>query len=122
VGEPRESLLQELDHRERAGYERVELEVLVGGRARRAVTWIAAPGNPYDAGELELPRLAQLIARTAGPSGANADYVLLLEKALGELGARDPVVSGLAALLRQPDAQGRAESPLLASGPPENTT
>ena len=97
---PTEQLLRELDHRERAGYERIELEVLVESQALRAVTWIAQPGNPYDAGELELSLLADLIRRAHGPSGSNAEYVFLLEQALAELGAQDPAVSTLSALLR----------------------
>jgi len=100
VSEPSTALLRDLDHRERAGYERVELEVLVLGRPLRAVTWIARPGNPYDAGELALAELAELIRLAHGPSGANSEYVFLLERALDELGVADPAVSALAALLR----------------------
>jgi glutathione-specific gamma-glutamylcyclotransferase len=100
VGESSTELLRDLDHRERAGYERVELEVLTLGRPLRAVTWIARPGNPYDAGELELAELAELIRLARGPSGANSEYVFLLERALDELGVTDPAVSALAALLR----------------------
>jgi cation transport regulator ChaC len=100
VSEPSAQLLRDLDHRERAGYERVELEVLVAGRRQQAVTWIARPGNPYDAGELELPQLVELIRLARGPSGANSEYVFLLERALDELGVIDPAVSSLAALLR----------------------
>jgi cation transport regulator ChaC len=98
---PTEALLRDLDHRERAGYERVELDVVVGQRSLRAVTWIAHPGNPYDAGEPELALLAERVSRAHGPSGANSEYVFLLERALGELGVEDPVVSRLAALLRK---------------------
>ena len=100
VSEATTKLLRDLDHRERAGYERVQLEVLVAGRPQQAVTWIAHPGNHYDAGELELPELVELIRGARGPSGANAEYVFLLERALGELGVTDPAVSALAALLR----------------------
>jgi cation transport regulator ChaC len=93
-------LLRELDHRERAGSERLKLEVVAAGEVIRAVTWIAQPGNSYDAGELELPALAGLVLAARGPSGANAEYVFLLERALQELDVVDPTVSELATLLR----------------------
>lgn len=101
---PSESLLSELDYRERAGYERVSVEVRIdqgeGERRLSAITWIAPPGNPYDAGALETVALAELMRGAHGPSGANSDYVFLLEQALGELGVVDPLVSELSALLR----------------------
>ena len=100
VAAPAEQLLSELDHRERAGYERTTLEVLVADRNISAVTWLAPAGNPYDAGELELAELAALIRGAEGPSGRNDEYVYLLERALAELGVVDPIVSDLAALLR----------------------
>jgi cation transport regulator ChaC len=97
---PSESLLSELDYRERAGYERVTVEVQVGEQLLAAVTWIAPPGNPYDAGALEAAALAELVRAAHGPSGPNAEYVFLLEQALAELGVVDPHVSELSALLR----------------------
>lgn len=95
-----EQLLSELDYRERAGYERVWLTALVDGEPLEVLSWIAPPGNAYDVGQLELPALARHIAGAVGPSGRNDDYVFLLEQALAELGAVDPLVSELAALLR----------------------
>ena len=100
VSSPTDQLLRELDHRERAGYERVSVEVLVAGERRAAVTWLAPPGNPYDAGELEPGALAELVRAATGPSGPNQDYVFLLERALQELGVVDSAVSELAGLLR----------------------
>jgi cation transport regulator ChaC len=100
VAEPTERLLAELDHRERAGYERIRLSVQCDGLGIDAVTWLAPAGNPYDAGELQLAELASLIRAAAGPSGRNDEYVYLLERALLELGVVDPLVSDLAALLR----------------------
>jgi cation transport protein ChaC len=100
ISEPSEQLLSELDYRERAGYQRVRLSTLVAGEPVEAVSWVAPPGNDYDVGQLELPALARHIAGSSGPSGRNDDYVFLLERALEELGAEDPLVSELAALLR----------------------
>lgn len=100
VEAPASELLVELDHRERAGYERVTLEVMLDGGTLEAVTWIAHPGNEHDVEALPLAELASLIRAATGPSGRNDEYVLLLERALAELGIEDPMVSALAALLR----------------------
>ena len=100
VEAPAIQLLLELDHRERAGYQRVTLEACSDGAQHRAVTWIAPPGNAYDAGQLPLGQLSAHIRSCVGPSGHNADYVFQLEAALAELDAADPFVSELAALLR----------------------
>jgi cation transport regulator ChaC len=101
VEAPAFQLLSELDERERAGYERVTLEVSTESQSEQALTWIAPPGNAYDAGQLELDELAAHIRLCTGPSGANAEYVFLLERALAELGAPDPLVSELGQRLRR---------------------
>ena len=100
VEAPAFQLLSELDARERAGYERVTLEAWADDERYDAVSWIAPPGNAYDAGQLPLPELSAHISRCAGPSGRNADYVFELERALLDLSASDPLVSELAASLR----------------------
>lgn len=100
VAAPAEALLVELDYRERAGYERVEIEVQTPAGPTAALTWLAKPGNAYDAGELQLSELARHIARSVGPSGRNDDYVFQLESALGALAGTDRLVSELASLLR----------------------
>ncbi|HEY6077347.1 MAG TPA: gamma-glutamylcyclotransferase [Polyangiaceae bacterium] len=104
-----EQLLRELDHRERAGYERVQLTAICDGQALDAVSWIAPPGNPYDVGQLELAALARHITVASGPSGRNDDYIFLLERALVELGALDPLVSELSELLRSLAVRGERD-------------
>jgi cation transport regulator ChaC len=101
VEAPANELLVELDYRERAGYERVQLAVTTGAGVVEAVTWIALPGNAYDVGAMQLEALARHVQASAGPSGRNDDYVFRLEHALAELGAQDAHVSELAALLRR---------------------
>lgn len=101
VDAPAHELLLELDYRERAGYERVTLEVTTSAGPLVAVTWIAPPGNAYDVGALPLEALAQHMRDSVGPSGRNDDYVLQLERALLELGALDAHVTELSALLRR---------------------
>jgi glutathione-specific gamma-glutamylcyclotransferase len=100
VEAPAFQLLLELDERERAGYQRITLEACTEHARYQAVTWIAPPGNAYDAGQLPLGELAAHIRQCTGPSGRNADYVFQLEAALAELNATDPHVSELAASLR----------------------
>jgi len=101
VATPADELLNELDHRERAGYRRVRVDVAVATEQLTAVTWIAPAGNAYDAGQLSVEALAAHIRLCAGPSGRNDDYVFQLEQALAELGGADPLVSDLSALLRR---------------------
>lgn len=100
VPAPAIELLSELDHRERAGYARLTLSVSTDAETHQAVTWIAPPGNAYDAGHLAIPELALHMRQCVGPSGRNDDYVFQLERALAELGVLDSNVSELAALLR----------------------
>jgi glutathione-specific gamma-glutamylcyclotransferase len=119
--QPATGILEELDHRERAGYERISMQVMLEDGTRAcAVTWIAAPGNAYDAGELELGALIPLIASAQGPSGRNDEYVYRLEAALLELEGGDELVSQLSRGLRAHRAAGA--EPLLASGPPDSNT
>jgi cation transport regulator ChaC len=101
VTAPASELLRELDYRERAGYERVLVEVVTETERLQAVTWIAPPGNAYDVGQLPLVELAQHVQSSVGPSGRNDDYVFQLERALAELGGVDEFVSALSALLQR---------------------
>lgn len=101
VKSPALELLFELDERERAGYQRIHLPVSTDGQIQPAVTWIAPPGNAYDAGQLDPLELAAHIRVCEGPSGRNDDYVFRLEQALAELGESDSLVSELAAALRR---------------------
>ena len=92
----REDLLAELDEREKDGYERRVVDVLLdGAEPARAVTWIAPAGNPSWVGEASVEELAGLIATRRGPSGANADYLFALADALRDLGVDDDHVHGL---------------------------
>ncbi|RYZ06671.1 MAG: gamma-glutamylcyclotransferase [Myxococcales bacterium] len=100
VEPPAAELLAELDHRERAGYRRITLEVETTEGTLSAVTWIAEPGNEHHVDPLPLAELARLIRTATGPSGRNDEYVLKVAGALDELEADDPMISALAALLR----------------------
>ena len=97
------AVLAALDHRERAGYERIEVEVEFldepPGTAR-ALVYRARPENP-SYGALPNPELAAIIRVAVGPSGDNASYLRQLAAALRELGAYDEHVFELERLIRE---------------------
>ncbi len=97
-----EQVLAELDHREKGGYDRITLAAapLGGGPSLTAITWIAAPGNPYHLGPTPIAAMVEQIRDAVGPSGPNAEYVLRLAEALAELGIEDPHVDEVARALR----------------------
>jgi cation transport protein ChaC len=100
--EDRASVLTLLDHRERGGYDRVEVQAtlpLEAGARVTAVTWVASPENPFHLGRADMATMAQIRA-ASGPSGTNRAYVLSLAEALAALGVVDPQIDTLAALLR----------------------
>jgi cation transport regulator ChaC len=105
--EDRAEVLATLDHRERGGYERFEVEISLGlgGARRRAcvgLVYIATPENENYLGPAPLEQIAEQIAGARGPSGANREYVFELARALRGMGTRDEhvfaVESALAAL------------------------
>jgi cation transport regulator ChaC len=98
------AVLTELDRREQAGYERVEVEVEFTqapfGRAR-ALVYQARPENPGFAASDDEQRIAEIIRSASGPSGDNASYVRRLAEALRELGDDDPHVFAIERLLSE---------------------
>ncbi len=103
----------ELDHRERGGYERRQVTLHFDGPAPSVTdAWLyrATSRNPNYLGPAALPEIARQVRGASGPSGHNVDYVLRLASALRELGARDPHVFALEALVAA-----------AASGPPKAT-
>ena len=79
-----DAVLAELDHRERAGYERVAVNVEFVeppfGRAS-AVTYLARAGNPGFAPGASDPQIADIIRLARGPSGDNPSYALRTQSA-----------------------------------------
>ncbi len=96
------SVLAHLDHRERGGYARheVALRFSDGTPETTGLVYVATPENPNYLGEAPLEAIAAQVRGAHGPSGANRDYVLRLADALRTLGADDPHVFALAALIR----------------------
>lgn len=95
-----ETVLAELDHREKGGYERHELDLqLATGSTVRGLVWVATEANRNYLGPAPLAEIAAQIRSARGPSGANVEYVLELARALAAMKADDPHVAALARLL-----------------------
>jgi cation transport regulator ChaC len=60
---------------------------------------VAAAGNPNYLGPASVEEIARQVRQCRGKSGTNQEYVLRLRDALDALGARDPHVDEIAALL-----------------------
>jgi cation transport regulator ChaC len=97
-------VLADLDRRERAGYERVEVElefVDPPSGTTRALVYQARSSNPGFVADSSDEDIAEIVGKARGPSGDNASYVRLLSEALRALGEDDPHVSAIARLLAE---------------------
>ena len=84
---------EQLDHREKNGYQRVETELMLAGeRAVPGLVYIAPLDNFAYLGAAPMEEMATQIIHSAGPSGRNLDYLTALADALRDLGANDPHV------------------------------
>jgi glutathione-specific gamma-glutamylcyclotransferase len=82
-------------------YDEARLTVeLDGGRAVEALAYVSNPAHVQYCGGLSLEAQAEVIARAAGPSGPNADYLLNTVESLEALGLHDAELVALAALVR----------------------
>jgi len=99
----RSGVLRALDHRESGGFERLSLPLHFADPGRppvRGTAWVATDANPNYLGPAPVCAVARQVRGARGGSGANAEYVLHLADSLRALGAEDPEVSLLAALVR----------------------
>ncbi len=95
------AVLDHLDYREKGGYERLELEVYFNPTdCVVGLTYHATAENPDFLGRASSVAIVAQIRDATGPSGANIEYLFKLDEALIQMGAVDPHVSELAALLR----------------------
>ena len=88
----RDAVLETLDHREKGGFERHEVEVRFREpveAAVRAQVYVAGADNANYLGPAPVSEIAAQVRRSAGPSGSNRDYVLRLAEALRTLRAND---------------------------------
>ena len=106
------AVLAGLDHREKGGYDRFEVELRFdssdsAGRPRSSappqpgVMYVAGSANADYLGRADVSSIAQQVSRSHGPSGSNVEYVLRLAESLREMGAHDDHVFAVEAALRQ---------------------
>jgi glutathione-specific gamma-glutamylcyclotransferase len=94
-------VLTTLDHRERGGYIRHAVPLLLapvdGEPALSSTGWVyvADEHNPSFLGPATLPEIVEVIRRARGPSGPNLEYALRLAAELRALDAQDPEVFAL---------------------------
>jgi len=95
-------VFEHLDHREKNGYERREMQIRLreSGDRVTGLTYFAGPDNPAWLGPAPIDDIARHIDHSHGPSGSNRDYLLDLARALRKLGADDPHVFALEGKLR----------------------
>jgi len=92
-----EQVMDALDERERGGYERRRVSLLLQGdkSASEGLVYVAIPGNVNYLGPAPLDAIAHQVNRAAGPSGPNREYVLRLAEAMRGIDASDPHVFSL---------------------------
>jgi len=96
-----------LDHREKNGYLRFFTplhwldETAQESGQEQGVVYIASADNAAYLGPASEAEIAQQIAQSHGPSGANSDYLLKLAQALRQLKAEDEHVFRLEQVLLQ---------------------
>lgn len=102
-GEAADTILAQLDHREKGGYERHQVDVFCesGDCVRGALVYVATRENPVWQGPAPVEKIARQIYAAHGPSGANAEYLLELAASLREMEAHDPHVFAIERALRQ---------------------
>ena len=104
-----EPVFAHLDHREKNGYERCDVNIHFADGSVHGTVYIATQTNPAFLGAASLDAIAAHIVRSHGPSGSNADYLLQLAAALDQLGAEDRHVTALATRVQLgPDESARA--------------
>ena len=90
-----------LDHREKNGYLRFTTEMtFADDEHARGLVYIATQDNAAFLGPASEHEIARQVAKSAGPSGPNDEYVLRLAEALEALGDEDDHVFSIAAYLQ----------------------
>ncbi|MEN8161391.1 MAG: gamma-glutamylcyclotransferase [Myxococcota bacterium] len=97
-----ERVLDDLDHRERGGYERLDVTLETDGDGAwiEGLTYVATPRNANYLGPAPIAEIAAQVRRSRGPSGDNLEYVLRLAACLRAMDQEDTHVFELETLLR----------------------
>ncbi|MBO6701486.1 MAG: gamma-glutamylcyclotransferase [Pseudomonadales bacterium] len=94
-----EEIIEELDYREKNGYERLAIDIHFRDRTELGFVYHADEQNPSFVREESPFEIANRISQSHGPSGSNIEYVLELQKALREQQIIDSHVTELADLI-----------------------
>ena len=102
-GEEADAILAQLDHREKGGYERHQVDVLCasGACVQDALVYVATRENPVWQGPAPVQTIARQIRAAHGPSGANIEYLLELAESLRNMEAPDPHVFAIERALQR---------------------
>ncbi len=92
-------VLADLDHRERGGYERLDIALDIAGDPAQGLTYVATPGNRNYLGPAPLEEVATQVRAARGPSGDNREYVVRLAASLRAMDREDAHVFELEQLL-----------------------
>ena len=100
--------LQSLDIREKNGYERTAvIATSLLGSSFDCLTYVAGPSNRHYLKGEPLTSIARRIEIARGPSGTNAEYVILMVQELRKLGVYDQHVE---AIWKELGGEGRGQN------------
>jgi len=97
VGQEYEAeVLASLDHREKGGYERLNIDIFFDEASfKSGITYHATSGNPNYLGEAPYSDIAKQITSAHGPSGSNIEYIYKLYASLQQMNATDNHVNSV---------------------------
>jgi cation transport regulator ChaC len=97
-----------LDHREKNGYDKHDVTLTFQDDQQvDGVVYIGSANNFAWLGDAPMSEMAEQIARSHGPSGANSEYLFELANVLRELNIQDDHVFELDAAVRAVQQRGR---------------
>jgi len=102
------TVFEHLDHREKNGYERNDVDLQFADGRASGVVYIAHQSNSAFLGGAPSDVIARQILNSRGPSGTNREYLYELAAALRNLDADDPHVFELEAHVRALEADGHS--------------
>lgn len=89
-------VLASLDHREKGGYERLNIDIFFDeANFTSGMTYHATSGNPNYLGEAPYSDIAKQITSAHGPSGPNIEYIYKLYESLQQMNATDTHVDSV---------------------------